>query len=325
MVRAMVAVALAGVLVCASFADEKDKDPIKERLFAAKKEYDAEMKAYRAAAEAWFDKREEAARKDGNKKLLDQVKAERDTFDESGALPKGVPAAIPQKAVSAKKGLEIAYELAVKEYTKAKKDDAAAAVEKEWKAFAAKANSINLLALIDLKTHTVSGSWKKDGKALVGSPTDKAAVLQLPYEPGEEYDLEITCRRIAGNEGLAIGLVAGGRQVAAVIDGWPNDGYRSGFEHVDKKSGRDNVTTVKGAFFMPDTDSAITCSICSGKIEVSANDKLVISFKGNSNRLSSPEGWGGANKKALYLHFSADFKFDRIVVTPVKGKGTIIK
>jgi hypothetical protein len=116
---------------CAVVGDDKDKDPVREKLFAAKVAYDKEITQYRTQAGNWFDKREDAARKDGNKKLVDQIKAERKAFDEEGELPKSVPATIKQKQAAAKKALEASYEQAVKEYVKAKKDDEAAAVEKE--------------------------------------------------------------------------------------------------------------------------------------------------------------------------------------------------
>ncbi len=134
-------------------ADEKDdKDPIKEKLFAAKVTYDKDMAEFRKAAEDWFDKREEAARKAGDKKLVDQIKADRKSFDEVDALPKTTPAAIAQKPPAARKALEAAYTDAVKAYTKAKKDDLAAAVEKELSAFRKEPDEKFKTALL--------GTWK---------------------------------------------------------------------------------------------------------------------------------------------------------------------
>ncbi len=129
------------VMVClvgaASVAagDEKDKDPVKEKLFAAKVAYDMEMTQFRKMMGDWFDKREDTARKTGDKKALDLSKTERKAFDEDGVLPKTTPATVVQKSVQAKKTLEGAYALAVKEYTKVKKDDQAAAAEKELESF----------------------------------------------------------------------------------------------------------------------------------------------------------------------------------------------
>ena len=96
MTRNIVMMACLAGAVCAT-AGADDKDPVKEKLFTAKVAYDAEMQQYRKLASDWFDKREETARKDGNKKALDQAKDERKVFDETGALPKAAPAAVQQK------------------------------------------------------------------------------------------------------------------------------------------------------------------------------------------------------------------------------------
>ena len=133
MTRVLCAFALLTGALGVTCAD--DKDPVKEKLLAAKETYRAELRQYQKAVGEWFDKREESARKDGNKKVVDQIKAERGVFDESGELPKTVPAALRQKPAVAKKSLEAAYAQAVKEYTMAKKDAEAASVEEAWKAF----------------------------------------------------------------------------------------------------------------------------------------------------------------------------------------------
>jgi hypothetical protein len=162
---------------CAAAADEPD--PIKEKLFKAKTAYDAEMAQFRKAAGEWFDKRAEAARGAGDKKALDQVKAERKTFDENGELPKTAPAAVQQKSGAAKKALETAYTQAVKEYTKAKKDDEAAAVEKESENFRkGDAEKLHRAALLGTWKVTVGGykgewTFKEDG--VVDSSTNGAA------------------------------------------------------------------------------------------------------------------------------------------------------
>src|SRR5262249_42486551 len=123
-----VVVCLLGIAV-ATWGDDKDKDPIREKLFAAKVAYEKEMSRVRMQVDDWFDKREEAARKKGDKKALDQAKADRKTFEEDGELPKTGASTLVLKRERAKKAMETAYSDAVKAYTKAKKDDEAAAVE----------------------------------------------------------------------------------------------------------------------------------------------------------------------------------------------------
>lgn len=113
----------------------EDKDLVSAKLDEAKRAYDKEIAAYLRAAGEWFDTREDAARKAGDKKAVDAIKAERKAFDEGGELPKAAPAALRQRAAAARKALEGAYAQAVKEYVKAKMDDHAAAVEKQLEEF----------------------------------------------------------------------------------------------------------------------------------------------------------------------------------------------
>ncbi len=101
----------------------------------SKEGYRAEVEKFRTAVAEWFDQREAAARKDGNKKLVDQIKAERAAFAMNGEVPPKAPPALKRIPKAARAKLEAAFETAVKEYTKARKDDQAAAVEKELSEF----------------------------------------------------------------------------------------------------------------------------------------------------------------------------------------------
>ena len=158
-----------------------------------------------------------------------------------------------------------------------------------------------------------------DGKALViVSKQGTMARLQLPYEPPEEYDLEVRCKRTGGEECFGAGLVAGGNQVLALVDGWPPQ-FFSGFELVDDKGATDNPTTVKGQKLKSNVDLSFTYSVRAEKIETALNGKVVASFRGEFNRLALREGHRVPNKKALFLFtaWEATYQFDRIVVTPV--------
>jgi hypothetical protein len=147
---------------------------------AKEKAYQADMAKFRQAVKVYLDKREDFARQNGNKKLVDEIKADRKAFEDRGELPKTMPAALKRTQMdldaAAKAGLERrmlleqikaqqdalaatgelpaklppdlekmrsaarakmedAFNLAVKEYTAAKKDDEATAVAKELKDF----------------------------------------------------------------------------------------------------------------------------------------------------------------------------------------------
>jgi hypothetical protein len=112
-----------------------DADMVKEKLFQAKKDYDAEVQKFKKAISDLLDKREENARKKGDKKVVDQVKAERDSFEKTGESPQMVPVSLRDPVTSSRTKLDKTYNEAVKEYVRSKMDDAADATEKERQEF----------------------------------------------------------------------------------------------------------------------------------------------------------------------------------------------
>lgn len=304
-----------------------DPDPVKEKLFAAKVAYDAEMDRYRKAAEQWFDAREQAARKDGNKKLVEQINAERISFDEGGELPNGAADSLRLRPALAQRKLESAFAQAVKDYTKARMDEEAAEVEASWKRLAAEFPT-DLVALINTKQHTVSGNWKRDGTKLIGTSSDKSALLQLPYEPATEYDISLQCTRVAGDDCIGIGIVAGGRQVMAVIDSAPAAGYFSGLHLINKKPVGENATTVKGRLMKSNQSYVLLVRVRKEKVDVCIDGKVIVSYKGDSTNFSLYEWDRVPNQKALFLFVNKQkttYQIDRVVHRPVSGHGVTLK
>ena len=127
--------ALPAIVVMTLFAQGREDDPVKVKLDKAKAAYAAEQEKFEKEIAAYFDKREEVARKSGDKKALDLIKVERAAFEERSELPASAPRTTKQRLSLARTAMERAYALAVKEYTIAKKDDDAAAVEKELATF----------------------------------------------------------------------------------------------------------------------------------------------------------------------------------------------
>jgi hypothetical protein len=113
-----------------------DADPIKGKLDKAKAAFSAEQEKIRQDIGTYLDRREETARKAGDKKAVDLVKAERKAFEDNSELPATAPRVAKQLLVTARAAMERAYSAAVKEFTRAKKDEAAGLVEKEFQAFA---------------------------------------------------------------------------------------------------------------------------------------------------------------------------------------------
>jgi hypothetical protein len=170
---------LIGLVVCFVVANGSQllaaDDPIKAKLDKAKAAYKASLEQYRDAVAKYFDKQEEASRKEGNKKLLDQIKAERTAFQETGDLPRTAPGELKRKLAPARSALESADTAAVREYTKARKDDMATAVEKELEQFKHDGDApwVELFNSKDVKGwHASEGTratWRVTGGTLVGN------------------------------------------------------------------------------------------------------------------------------------------------------------
>lgn len=141
-------------------------DPIKKRLDAAKETYAKEADTFRAAVAKLLEDRLKAARDKGDKKAVDQVKAEQRAFEEKGELPKATPVALKTRLAKARETLETAFATAVKDYTKAAKDDEAAAAEKHLEDFKAG----RLASLDPVGPSKEGGKWISlfNGKDLTG-------------------------------------------------------------------------------------------------------------------------------------------------------------
>jgi len=112
-----------------------DADTIKERLFQSKKVYDVEVQKFKKSISDLLDKREDLARTLGDKKQLDEVKAQRKAFEEAGEPPTGLPVAVTTQIRSARATLDKAYQTTVRDSIKSKQDTAADVAEKERQHF----------------------------------------------------------------------------------------------------------------------------------------------------------------------------------------------
>ena len=124
-------------LATAAQAADDAVDAVKARLDKAKTAFQAEVENYRKAGEKYFDARESAARNAGDKQAVDTIKSQRQVFVATDELPNDAPKNLKQKLANARSMMEAAYQAAIKDYVRARKDDAASAIEKEMNAFTA--------------------------------------------------------------------------------------------------------------------------------------------------------------------------------------------
>jgi hypothetical protein len=142
-------------------------DLLKTKIEKAKVTHYDELQKLETNVSNLFDTAETAARKQGDKATLDQLKVARVSFDLAGTLPKGLPTTTTQKFNNASNTLTALYTQAVKEYTKAGMDDLAEAAQKELDQHK-KGPGPRYFALVNKKTKLVLSAEKADGAR--GSP-----------------------------------------------------------------------------------------------------------------------------------------------------------
>jgi len=176
---------------------------------------------------------------------------------------------------------------------------------------------VNLLALIDVKRDAVHGTWKTWEGTLV-SPKLGGARLQIPYVPPAEYDVVVEVTRLDGPNGLTMGLVAGGRQFLATVDGW--ESKVSGLQLVDGKRADDNVTRFSSRVLTTGRKSTIVYNVRKAGVQMTAGGKRIVSWAGDFNRLSLAERWRVPKRDCLFvLTTSTVCQIHRMTLIPVKS------
>lgn len=178
---------------------------------------------------------------------------------------------------------------------------------------------VDLLKLIDPARDSVKGQWTFAEGALV-SPAVPWCRLQIPYAPPEEYDLTLVATRTVGLESVNIGLVGGGRQFLALLDGW--NGTKSGIDMVDGRNASENETTIFRQTFTNNQKATVLCSVRKDSVRVTVDGNVIIDWKAGFDRLSLFPPWRVNSSQALALGcYDCVWRFDSITLRPVTGTG----
>jgi hypothetical protein len=183
---------------------------------------------------------------------------------------------------------------------------------------------VDLLPLAGTGGHLVKGKWVVVKKALVSAPADQGALVQIPYEPPEEYDLELTAERVKGTDSLGIVLPLGRNQPCVVLDAL--NATVSGINRIEGKYLDQNGTGRKGKVF-PDSGTVdIRCEVRARSIGVWADGVELLKWEGNPRNLSFDPSFELPDKKTIGLGaYNSSFRVTKLVLTPVTGEGRRIK
>lgn len=158
---------------------------------------------------------------------------------------------------------------------------------------------VDILRQIELPRDALRGDWSKDGDAVVFNGDSEFAKLMLPGRVPQAYRLSLTVTRETGDQIFVLGLVAGGKTTAVLLDGW--GGGISGIDMIDGRHGDSNVSTHRGFHFKNGMPTRIECTVEAGQISVLCGGQRLINWRGGFSALSSVEGWKVPGGQSLFV------------------------
>jgi hypothetical protein len=264
-------------------------------------------------------------------KLIETLAAEKRGFEAGAALPKSATMRADlqlfhQATRKAQEAFGKAMEAAASAYLVQKDEVRSRVVVAEKKRLLARPNSIDLLALVDPENDQIVGGWEvKNGVLTLVQPAE-LSVVQIPYEPGREYNLHLTAERLDGAGYFAVGIVVGDRQCTVMCDGWPEKGHQSGLQLINGKYLFENGTAVTGRQFPPRKAVHLDIAVRRGSINAwvqrpaDPDKHEILKYTGPQDGLDIETDFikGIRNTKALFLHqHTSRFAVSTITLEPV--------
>jgi hypothetical protein len=177
--------------------------------------------------------------------------------------------------------------------------------------------TLELFASVDPTRDAVSGTWKMENGRLAA--LGPACRLQLPYQPGEEYDFRVQFSR-PGNAEVGLSLSKNGKGFAFLMGSDGNTVF--GFHLVDGMHAKDNVSAVRQAKCLEEgVIYTALVQVRNDGLKAYLNDKLICSFKTDYKNLTAAYNIKLRSEAALGLISSNDATFLSAQVVEVKGAG----
>jgi serine/threonine protein kinase len=149
--------------------------------------------------------------------------------------------------------------------------------------------SIDLLPWIDVQRDGGVGNWKRAPDGIACENPDGANVMQLPYEPPEEYDFEIEFTATANGLNVNQYVAAGGQIFAWKLNSHNVNPPLYGFELLDGKFAKDNK---EAAVQIPDPIKIgrryrSTVQVRRGSLRTLLDGKELVNWSGDFKRFST--------------------------------------
>ncbi len=164
------------------------------------------------------------------------------------------------------------------------------------------------------------GKWNQtDGR--LESPKQFGAVLELPYEPPQEYRLTAIVEPLDSPNGLLLGQRLGKRRFTTLVNFNRNGAARSALEDVDGRN-VGNLTTHTGQLLQRGRLSQIVVTVREDGVQVLVDGKQIIQLTATAERFSLSDYWKTPRENAMFVGaYDCRYRFYRLSIEELKGEG----
>ncbi|HYF37781.1 MAG TPA: hypothetical protein VD994_20940, partial [Prosthecobacter sp.] len=185
---------------------------------------------------------------------------------------------------------------------------------------------VDLLALIDVDRDTIRGMWSKSTRGVSVAPQSGVTVLEIPYQPPEEYDYEVEFT--PDNDGMNVNqyLSAGGRSFAWKLNSHNIVPPLYGFEMLDGRFAKDlrEAATQMDSAIEKGKRYHSKIEVRRGGLRALLDGEELVRWSGDFNRFSMEDH--SRLRDELHLGIGSwkrAVTFHKVQVTEVTGTGRV--
>jgi hypothetical protein len=182
---------------------------------------------------------------------------------------------------------------------------------------------LDLLALLDVSRHKVSGDWTRETSGRLVAPKQYGARIELPYAPPDEYRLTAIVEPLDEPNALILGQRLDGHRFLVLVNfNQEESSPVNALENVDGKNFNQNLTAVRRAVMRKGRLSEVVCTVRKGAVEVQVDGRPLLDWRGDPLSLSLSEYWSTPHSEALFLGaYDCRYRFYRVTLTALNGVG----